>query len=238
MKKTNAYVQTPSRVFTIFTILCVAIIGCAFFYFLPNVKMHQLPQQEISAFASIDNSKNTTSVIELENISDFTPMFLPTKWNNRADIKFDTGESEMETPREEEYAKELITYQSNDDPEKIARSGLFRSTMRNMFSGFRRTNIDVAILNNQTKISVVDMRSGKIVFSSNFEINLSEKMLSPAEFIINISDVGITSVPLKIKSSGNDDLDDQLMKFCLSNRILKKSNKPLPQGSYKIICTQ
>lgn len=64
--------------------VCVALLcSFAFFAMMPDLKSRALPESSLSAFAEVRFEQPTGDALSVgvEELSDFSPLFLPTQWN-------------------------------------------------------------------------------------------------------------------------------------------------------------
>lgn len=225
-----------NRTFTIVTIVSASLAIAAFCYFFPTVETPKVPPTQIDAFAQIRVDSEKETEIGIEELSDFAPIFLPTKWNYKFAKNIDGGEIREEIPAGKlSYAVEIqspdfVLGDVNTDTKKPA---ILRSIMYNVFSGFGRNKTKAYPPQKKAAVKIVDMNNGKTLKAELIPNETSAIMISPAEFIIDVSEDGWVSRPLTMKSSGTESNDTEILKYIAKGSLLRA----LPSGHYKIVFT-
>lgn len=226
------------RMYAVAAILTsVACVG-AFVYFLPDVKPELLPDSRLNTFVKIrDEIGGKNAEIGVDELSDYSPLFLPTRWNYGRNA-YSPDYKSMSEPKaiRATYAVPLENKSivlEKDDIES-AKTGLYRSIMRSVFSGFGRNDSKSDIIAERSAlIKVVDMSSGKTVKRVYANPNTDGIMISPAEFLVDVFNGGLASRPLLLKSSGSDSNDAAIVKFIAKKSIFRE----LGNGQYKVMFT-
>ena len=144
-----------------------ACVG-AFIYFLPDAKPELLPGSNLNTFVKIrDKVEEENAEIGVDELSDYSPLFLPTRWNYGRDA-YSPDYKSMSEPKaiKATYAvplenKSIVLEKDNIES---AKTGLYRSIMRSVFSGLGRKDSKTDIVAERSAlIKVVDMSSGKTV---------------------------------------------------------------------------
>jgi len=168
--------------FGVCTCLAAAAVVAAFFYYLPDEKFEPLPQGGFRAFAEVrtdEKSAKAADFVGVEELSDFAPIFLPTRWNYRnSGDGGDTDKFAELRPEYPEYAEEIGEvgrHSAIGDPE-LEKTALARSIINRGFSGFSPT-------------PVADSRAAKAAASEIRIITRRRARLSPI-FPPNRSEAG------------------------------------------------
>lgn len=219
--------------------VCVALLcSFAFFAVMPDLKSRALPESSLSAFAEVRFEQPTgdASSVGVEELSDFSPLFLPTRWNygRRPPSLSQEGLAEPGAARPV-YAAALgdSSLILGKNELEAARTGLFRSIMRSSFSSFGRKDAAEPPARKNALIKVVDMSSGRTVVSEYADARTAEIMISPAEFLVDVFDGGVVGRPLLLKSSGSEASDSEIAGFIAKKAVLRG----LGSGQYKVVFT-
>ena len=116
---------------------------------------------------------------------------------------------------------------------EAAKTGLFRSIMRSVFSSFGRKEAAEPPARKNALVKVVDMASGRTVRSEYADARAAEIMISPAEFLVDVFDGGVAGRPLLLKSSGSEASDSEIAGFISRKAVLRG----LGRGQYKVVFT-
>ncbi len=222
-------------------ILFPAIVATAvlviFFVFFPNLDAKIPPPKKTQPLATLLEKRDSKD-IGLDEIFDYSPLFITTRWNATKEQKKLTPPVgwDFDKVEDEEYAKELRSPSFIIDENtyiKRGRLSMARAVMRSAFLGYARKDVDIPNSNTKDKITflLIDLKSGKEIKSISFESVLAENMFSIAEFNVTIENDGWTMTPLESQSSGNEKVDEELSKMLAPRHLLNG----IPAGSYKAI---
>ena len=218
--------------------VCVALLcSFAFFAVMPDLKSRALPESSLSAFAEVRFEQPTGDALSVgvEELSDFSPLFLPTRWNygRRPPSLSQEGLAEPGAARPA-YAAALgdSSLILGKNELEAARTGLFRSIMRSSFSSFGRKDAAEPPARKNALIKVVDMSSGRTVVSEYADARTAEIMISPAEFLVDVFDGGVVGRPLLLKSSGSEASDSEIAEFIAKKAVLRGLgwDVPIPEN--------
>lgn len=219
--------------------VCAALFcASAFFALMPDLKPVKLPKDGFSAFIEVrtDSLSGGGSAVGVEELSDFSPLFLPTRWNY-GKRPLDLSSARIAEPKavRPSYAEALrdSAFVLGRDEIESARTGLFRSIMRSVFSSFGRKDEAEPPARKGALIKVVDMSSGRTVRSEYADARAAEIMISPAEFLVDVFDGGVAGRPLLLKSSGSEASDSEIAGFIAKRSVLRG----LGSGQYKVVFT-
>ncbi len=219
--------------------VCAALLcALAFFALMPDLKSRALPESSLSAFAEVrlGNVSGDASSVGVEELSDFSPLFLPTRWNYGRGRHSPEPESIAEpSVARPAYAEALgdSSLVLGKNELEAAKTGLFRSIMRSVFSSFGRKEAAEPPARKNALVKVVDMASGRTVRSEYADARAAEIMISPAEFLVDVFDGGVAGRPLLLKSSGSEASDSEIAGFISRKAVLRG----LGRGQYKVVFT-
>ena len=225
--------------FGVRTCLGAVAVVAAFFYYLPDEKFEPLPQGGFRAFAEVrtdEKSATAADFVGVEELSDFAPIFLPTRWNYRnSGGGGDTDKFAELRPEYPEYAEEIgevVRHSAIGDPE-LEKTALARSIINRGFSGFSPTPVadSRAAKAAASEIMIINTQTGETVADISAEPLRSENILAPAEFLLEVYADGMSGRPMVVNSSGTDRGDSQILDFIAKLGILGK----LRAGQYKIL---
>ena len=228
--------QSPN---SILVSVCAACVFTALFLlFFPEIS----PEIKNPAYAkplatlALSEAENDGG-IGLDELSDYSPMFIPTRWNATPKIPalpkpagWDFGKT-----ADGNIAKDLLNesflLDAKADLER-GKSGLMKSVMRNFFSGYKRADIRQSPKSaNEIVFRLVDMNNGKIIKTENIKMESPNGMFSIAEFKVYVERDGWAMKPLELQSSGNDENDIELSRLLSNAKLLKG----IPKGEYKAV---
>lgn len=204
-----------------------------FFGFFPDVDLKVYNPKESIPLATIIEKNSNSESIGLDEIYDYSPLFITTRWNaTHKPIKIATPVAwDFEASDKEKYALELesskFVFDEND--EKYGRNLIKKMVSRNIFSGYARTDVTTKTRTNGISFSIIDLSTGKTVKSEFVKCDFSEKMFAIAEYKVSIEKDGWAMRPLVMQSSGNEEVDDNLAKLLTKSKLLKQ----IPHGDYK-----
>ncbi len=234
-KQTNKEMPEKRRI--VFSAL-VAIATLAFFFvFFPNIEIATTQPKQNEPLAILVEKRSGQDV-GFDEIFDYSPLFITTRWNatkTPKDIPPPSGWN-FDKTEDEEYAKDLRSPSFLIDANtymKRGKSSMARAIMRNAFIGYARKDSEISTISTQDKVtfSLIDLQSGKEIKTLSFESSLSKNMFSIAEFKVSIENDGWTMTPLVSQSSGNEKTDEELSKMLKPRDLLKG----VPSGNYKAI---
>lgn len=226
------------RMYAVVSVITASACVGAFIYFLPDAKPELLPGSNLNTFVKIrDKEEVENDEIGVDELSDYSPLFLPTRWNYGRDA-YSPDYKSMSEPKaiKATYAvplenKSIVLEKDNIES---AKTGLYRSIMRSVFSGLGRKDSKSDIVAERSAlIKVVDMSSGKTVKRVYANPNTDGIMISPAEFLVDVFNGGLASRPLLLKSSGSESNDAAIVKFIAQKSIFRE----LGNGQYKVMFT-
>ena len=154
------------RMYAVVSVITASACVGAFIYFLPDAKPELLPGSNLNTFVKIrDKVEEENAEIGVDELSDYSPLFLPTRWNYGRDA-YSPDYKSMSEPKaiKATYAvplenKSIVLEKDNIES---AKTGLYRSIMRSVFSGLGRKDSKTDIVAERSAlIKVVDMSSGK-----------------------------------------------------------------------------
>lgn len=225
--------------FGVRTCLGAVAVVAAFFYYLPDEKFEPLPQGGFRAFAEVrtdEKSAKAADFVGIEELSDFAPIFLPTRWNYRN--SGDGGDTDKFAELRPEYPEcaeeigEVGRHSAIGDPE-LEKTALARSIINRGFSGFSPTPVadSRAAKAAASEIRIINTQTGETVADISAEPLRSENILAPAEFLLEVYADGMSGRPMVVNSSGTDRGDSQILDFIAKLGIFGK----LRAGQYKIL---
>ena len=210
-----------------------AILSAAFVVFLPDVKTKNFAEYSEPPFVSYKNySKDFAAAADL---ADYAPLFVTTRWNHKPSVPSIPKPEGWETSVGKDYFNESNIIDSNflesvlAEDVRDARLGLMRSVMRSVFSGYRRADIPDTPADKTSEVEIIDMSTGKKVFSGKLPESLMDGVLSTAQFAVDIEEDGWTGRPILRKTSGNDAVDEKLAKLLTRKNLVKN----LKSGNYR-----
>ena len=220
------------------TFLTAFLVSCAAFaliaFFLPKVSL------EVKSAAQPETLANLTSrhFDDLDEISDYSPLFVSTKWN--------AAPTPQQTPvprgwnfARTDFAQPAIALSdqkfltSDDDGFERGRTGFAQSIMGKSFSSFRHAK-DINISHTEkadATFKLVDINSGATGKSAPVKIPSDGKLYTIAEFKVYVERDGWAMKPLELQSSGDDSRDAELAAMLTSSKLLKGT----PHGEYKAV---
>lgn len=218
---------------------CIAgacVLLALFFATIPAIDVpKEMPAQPKPFVEIIDHSGD--AAIGMDEIFDDSPLFIPTRWNASApESKLPTPASwRLAPPGSDALGGEVLSsgfMRGGQNAIERARTGLLHSIMRHVFSGFGRENINYKTPENADSgtLEVIDTRTGNKVYTGSIPKEVAGKMISIAEFFVDIEDDGWALRPLIRETSGNENTDEELSKI-LRSGVLRK----LPRGKYKAV---
>ena len=231
--------ESSGRAFAAFALCAALACAAAFFAFMPDLQFGALPESRLSAFAEVRlDPPGDGSSVGVEELSDFSPLFLPTRWNYGRRRPYSPA---PESPAEPAAARPAYAEALEDsslvlgkNELEAARTGLFRSIMRSVFSSFgRKDSAEQPAARKNALIKVVDMSSGRTVRSEYADARAAEIMISPAEFLVDVFDGGLAGRPLLLKSSGSEESDSEIAEVIAGKAVLRG----LGSGQYKVVFT-
>lgn len=226
--------------FGVCTCLAAAAVVAAFFYYLPDEKFEPLPQGGFRAFAEVrtdEKSAKAADFVGVEELSDFAPIFLPTRWNYRnSGDGGDTDKFAELRPEYPEYAEEIgeVGRHSAIGNPELEKTALARSIINRGFSGFSPTPVAdsrAAAKTAASEIRIINTQTGEAVADISAEPLRSGDILAPAEFLLEVYADGMSGRPMVVNSSGTDRGDSQILDFIAKLGIFGK----LRAGQYKIL---
>lgn len=205
-----------------------------FFAFFPNVDLTVHNPNQAKPLATIIEKNNTPENIGFDEIFDYSPLFITTRWNSTfKPVPTATPITWNFEISKEKYATGLGSekFLFNNDDIKRGRSSIHRSLLRNVFSSYARTEVPTLDKTDTIAYSVVDLSTGKTIKSDFVKCDLSKKMFSIAEYKVSIEVDGWVMKPLVLQSSGNESIDDNLANMLTKSKLLKQ----VPHGDYKVL---
>ena len=209
--------------------VAILFVG-VFFIFFPNIDLKVLPPAISDSKVVLLDVKNLSDseFLRIQELSDDTPLFIPTRWNYVRKTQQLPLPSSWETRPTQSYPLE----KSINENLKFEPFSTFQTenslNLRNSFSGFgRKENVFEPM--NQSKILFVltDQSSGEKIVERFLEFDKSP--LGVVEFTVDVLDGGASAKPFLKSSSGDKDFD-ALVSRRLQSRDLLKS---IPVGTYR-----
>ena len=173
----------------------------------------------------------------LDEIAEYTPLFLTTKWNAAP------ASQPAPTPRGWNFTKTnfappalALTDEkfptSGEDGFKRGKTGFEQSIMGKSFSSFRMGTAPVSSAKTAGfTFKLVDMNSGATVKTAPVKIPSDGRLYAVAEFKVYVERDGWAMKPLELQSSGDDSRDAELAAMLTSSKLLKGT----PHGEYKAV---
>ncbi len=175
--------------------------------------------------------------IGIEELSDFAPLFIPTKWNYAAELPllpvpevFPGGFAGLEGDGKTSVfygARDRSDFGAGENDIERGKLGFTNSVMRGSFSGFGRADLKPQSPEEGINYEIVDMRSGR-VFKSGF-IPSKNRVFSKAEFTAVVTPDSRVTTPVIVETSGEGASDAALAKSV--PLILKRADS----GYYKVV---
>ena len=223
-------------------IAIVAVLVAGFF--LPEVDFPEFGSPD-RAFFDMDFSDNTSGDFSESELSDYTPMFLPTRWNFRrqAGSEAETDEyggifSSSVDSDNSSVAEYFEPKHPKSEPLDDVKSAIMQIATRGFFQGFasKDTQPEKDLSDNIVDVYVIDMATGKTV--DNFRANVkglpTDSLWESAKFTILKSAIGGGGIPTFLEKSGSSEADAALAKEAAKNPRITA----LPYGYYKIVFTR
>lgn len=231
--------MTSARTPTRFILPCVfaGAALAAFFFFMPDVAVKPVEPKTPAASVSLlpasgEVSADSAKKVGLDEIKDFAPMFIPTRWN----VSF----ASPEIPKTSTWS----IFESNVDsalPEREispivgdvsdAANDRILIFMRNAFSAFGRGGVSIEPLSLPRTVVIRNLRDGSVVLKRDLSRVDAPEGLSIAEFYLRKSG-GFFQTPVLKSSSGDEKLDSEL------SDTLRGLSDSLPEdGDYKALIT-
>lgn len=229
--------KTESDTFVGGTFLPAFLSTCAAFalaaFFLPEIS------PEIKQPASPETLANLTNrhFDGLDEIADYTPLFLTTKWNAApaprpapAPRGWNFTKTNLAPPALALSDAKFLT--SDGDDFERGRTELAQSITGKSFSSFRRSDSPAtAVKPTGFTFKLVDMNSGATVKTAPVEMPSDGRLYAVAEFKVYVERDGWAMKPLELQSSGDDSRDAELAAMLTSSKLLKGT----PHGEYKAV---
>ncbi len=211
---------------------------CAFFF--PNVKIPDFDAQKKPSFMALSDGTQTALDASGEEMGDYTPMFLPTKWNSSSriaekfsELNFDNALLKGAKAADFEPKMDFL---GAEKPEPLNESAM-KVGAHNFFASFGRG-----------KASEVKGDGGNFLYAHVADFNSSKQMgvlripapegansalSTPSAFAVQID---LTGSPVSLVALDRNDSDGagaRLMDTLLDDKAFRK----LPAGYYKITVT-
>lgn len=204
----------------------------SFFAFFPDIDLTIQNPQQSTPLATAVEINDSDEYISLDEIQDYAPIFIPTRWNapyNSSQV-INPSAWNFEVSKEK-YATQLETKEFAFDNDEINRKNKakYNLQIRSAFSNYARKNIPQKDKTNVISYQIIDLFSGKIVKSASIKKNISFSEM--AEFKVSIGIDGWVMRPLATQSTGDENLDDKLASLLTKSKLLKQ----IPSGDYKVI---
>ena len=204
-----------------------------FFALFPDIDLRVSNPKEPTPLATIIEKDNNAELIGLDDIYDYSPLFITTRWNaTHKPMKIVTPIAwDFETSNKERYASALENqnFIFGKNNKKYADSPIKPMILRNIFSNYARAEIPTKNITNGISFSLIDLSTGRSVKSEFVKCDFSEKMFAIAEYKVSIEKDGWAMRPLVMQSSGNEEVDNNLAKLLTKSKLLKQ----IPHGDYK-----
>ncbi len=200
------------------------------------------PQEE--AFFKMDFSKEANGGFSEGDLSDYTPMFLPTRWNYRRGVERLSATDEFggvfsaSLESAEDSDKTDFTPRPADEaPLDSVKDAAMDISSKGFFRGFG--SVDAArgeAKPSAVGVRIIDMFSGKTVKDFQMDIDglPQDSLWSSVEFMLSKSPLGGRPTPTLTKRSDSDRTDAILSKATANNPQVRA----LPGGHYKIVFTR
>ena len=214
---------------------CAAVF--VFFMFFPEINLEIKDPAPPAPLANISHFQDPESIAGLDEISDYSPMFMPTKWN-ASPLKtgvptpagWDFGVKNGDIPALA-LQKQSFLLDETADIER-GKSALMRAVMRNFFSSYKRKEIEISKKDDsEITFKLIDMNTGETVKMHPVKISSANKMYNIAEFKVYVERDGWAMKPLELQSSGDEQNDLELSSMLSSSKLLKGAQK----GEYKAV---
>jgi hypothetical protein len=215
-----------------FTYIFAIALLISFFVFFPEIDLTiQNPQQSTSLATAIEID-DSDEHISLDEIQDYAPIFIPTRWNasfNSSQVINPTAWN-FEVSKEK-YATQLETKEFAFNKNEINRENeaKYNLQIQKAFYSYARKDIPQKDKANIISYQIIDLRTGEIVKSQSIKKDISFTEMSV--FKVSIGRDGWVLRPLVIQSTGNENLDDKLASLLTKSELLKQ----IPSGDYKVI---
>jgi len=210
----RTYKDKPARRIFLCVWVSVAVLA-VFAFFMPEMSPEISPAPVPQTRVCLSDFHQKTQAVGLDEISDYAPMFIPTRWNaapERFDLPSPSG-WKLKAEASESFAEELSD-EKFLTPEKSGlergRTGLLRSAMRNFFSSFGRAEKTVSNVSREGMFKLINLSDGSVVKYVPTDFAEAENAYSIAEFKVWIGSDGWISKPLRTQSSGDESNDSSL----------------------------
>lgn len=225
----------PSASKRVWTATAVAfVLAVVAFAAAPNPSVRFERAKDSPAFVSCVEFKGEYA--DFAELADFSPMFIPTRWNYvAANPKPPTPEDwNIAAPETVQKSAKLLSPEflaKEKSDMEIGRMGIFRSILRSAFAEIGRSDNPVSVRQSLASLSLVDMRTGKTEASIKMPQEASNSPISSGEFYVTVFDDGWIGRPLVKESTGAEALDARIIKML----SLKKLFRNVKSGDYKAV---
>lgn len=218
--------QTKTKDLLKITIASVCIV-VLFFGLVPNIKVGNFKDISEQSFAKIVPSQDTQKFdIGVEQINDYAPIFIPTKFNctpKKSDLPKISNISIFKT--ESKNINENISIAPPQRKTKDLNALKNTVFMQNAFSGYGINSDSSTILKKGSILIIKDIVSGNIVLKKQLPEIDEIYIVEISEFSLRVTS-GIAQTPILTKSTGKDSIDKTLLE------IVQRISSSLPNGNY------
>ena len=238
MRKKSEHSQSAAKRTLISACISIAC-ALALLTFFPDMDPKAKFPESFNAAIHItaDGENADDGEISIDELLDYSPMFVTTRWNYsrrqpppKSEILPLTGSQEHFRNRGIELMAKLFDDAERREMEN-GRTSLLNSILRNVFTSLGRKSFAEPASSESGIIKLVDLKSGIIVKKAQIPSEISKLMKSIAEFSVSISPDGWANKAIVRESSGSEAADAKLASFLHSSKLLKG----LASGDYKAI---